>query len=225
MKVVDWFRTIAAVLNDDEPTRPFERYALKNMMFAYNQAMSLVAQYRPDLFTELKMVTLHAGKYQDVRGCCSKVLDVLDQVDQNGNVLRELRNTRAKPTTAERNWKKPSCLPAAANEYVILTVNIDKSLDGRFTVYPPVPCGVKAYVMVKCVGQPCALTLADQNTQMPGSDVLNTAAWHYVLASQLTGDRFATGAAGDKAYHYRMFFDMLGIQQRQDERIEAKEEA
>lgn len=225
MIVVDWFRTIAAVLNDDEPSRPFQRYALKDMMFAYGQAMSLVAQYRPDLFTELKVVTLRAGKYQDVRGCCSKVLDVMDQVDANGNVLRELKNTRSKATTVERNWKKPSCLPAAANSYVILSVNIDKNLDGRFTVYPPVPCGTEAYVMAKCVGVPCALSPADQNATMPGSDVLNTAAWHYVLASQLTGDRFATGAAGDKAYHYRMFFDMLGIQQRQDERIEAKEEA
>lgn len=225
MIVVDWFRTIAAALNDDEPTRPFQRYALKDMMFHYSQAMSLVAQYRPDLFTELKVVKLHAGKYQDARGCCSKVLDVLDQVDKHGNVLRELRNTRAKPTTVERNWKKPSCLPAGPGEYVILTVNIDKGLDGRFTVHPPVPCGTEAYVMVKCVGQPCQLTPADQNAEMPGSEVLNTAAWHYVLASQLAGDRFATGAAGDKSYHYRMFFDMLGIQQRQDERIESKEEA
>ena len=223
--VKEWFETIAAVMNDAEPGRPFQRYALKDMMFAYSQAMSLVAQYRPDLFTELKVVTLRAGKYQDVRGCCSKVLDVMDQVDEHGNVLRELKNTRSKPTVVERNWKKPSCLPAGPNDYVILTVNIDRNLDGRFTVYPPVPCGTKAYVMAKCVGVPCQLTLADQNADMPGSDVLNTAAWHYVLASQLTGDRFATGAAGDKAYHYRMFFDMLGIQQRQDERIEAKEEA
>lgn len=225
MTVVEWFRSIASALNDDEPTRPFQRYALKDMMFAYSQAMSLVAQYRPDLFAELKVVSLHAGKYQDVRGCCSKVLDVMDQVDKNGNVIRELKNSRTKATTVERNWKKPSCLPAGANPYLVLTVSIDKNLDGRFTVYPPVPCGVEAFVMAKCVGQPCRLTPADQNADMPGTDALNTAAWHYVMASMLTGDRFANGSANDKGYHYRMFFDMLGIQQRQDDRIEAKEEA
>ena len=225
MKVIDWFRTIAAVLNDDEPNRPFQRYALKDMIFAYNQAMCLVAQYRPDLFTELTVIELKAGKYQDTRGCCSKVLDVMDQVDKHGNVLRELRNTRAKPTVAERNWKKPSCLPAGANAYTILTVNIDKNLDGRFTVYPPVPCGVEAYVMAKCVNQPCALTEADQQAEFNSECKHNAAAWHYVLAHMMTGDRFATGNSGDKGYHYRMFFDMLGIQQRQDDRIESKEEA
>jgi hypothetical protein len=225
MTVVEWFRTVAYALNDDEPTRPFQRYPLEKMLFAYHQAMSLVAQYRPDLFTELKVVQLHAGKYQDVRGCCTKVLDVLDQVDARGNVIRELKNTRSKTTVAERNWKKASCLPVDANAYVIQSVNIDKNLDGRFTVHPPVPCGIEAYAMVKCVGQPCPLSEADANAEMPGTEVLNAAAWHYVLAMQLTGDRFANGSANDKSYHYRMFFDMLGIQQRQDERIEAKEEA
>ena len=88
-----------------------------------------------------------------------------------------------------------------------------------------VPCGVEAFVMAKCVGQPCPLDMADQNALMPGSDTLNAAAWHYVVAMMLTGDRFANGAANDKSYHYRMFFDMLGIQQKQDDRIESKEEA
>jgi hypothetical protein len=150
MTVVEWFRTVAAVLNDDEPTRPFQRYALKDMLFAYAQAMALVAQYRPDLFVELKVVQLHAGKYQDVRGCCTKVLDVLDQVDAHGNVIKELKNSRSKATVVERNWKKASCLPPGVNPYLILSVNIDKNLDGRFTVFPPVPCGTEAYAMVKC---------------------------------------------------------------------------
>ena len=225
MTIFDWFRSIAAALNDDEPGRPFQRYALKDMIFAYNQAMCLVAQYRADLFTELTSIKLKAGKYQDVRGCCSKVLDVLDQLDEHGNVIKELKGTRARPTVAERNWKKASCLPAGPNDYIIQTVNIDKNLDGRFTVYPPVPCGVEAYVMVKCVHSPCPITEADQNATLDSECKHNAAAWHYVMAMMLTGDRFANGGATDKAYHYRMFFDLLGIQQRQDDRIESKEEA
>lgn len=225
MTVAEWFRSIAAVLNDDEPGRPFQRYALKDMLFAYSQAMCLVSQYRADLFTELKMVKLHAGKYQDVRGCCSKILDVTDQLDANGNVIRELKNTRTKSTVVERNWKKPSCIPAAADSYSILSVGIDKNLDGRFTVYPPVPCGVEAYVMVKCVSTPCNFTEADANAEFNGDCKHNAAAWHYVLAMMMTGDRFSNGGNADKAYHFRMFFDMLGIQQRQDDRIESKEEA
>ena len=78
MTVVEWFRTIAFVLQDDEPGRPFQRYTLKDMIAAYNAALCLVAQYRQDMFTELKVIKLHAGKYQDARGCCTKVLDVRD---------------------------------------------------------------------------------------------------------------------------------------------------
>lgn len=225
MTVVEWFRSIASALNDDEPGKPFQRYLLKDMLFAYNQAMCLVSQYRADLFTELKVVKLHAGKYQDVRGCCGKVLDVLDQVDKHGNVIKELKNSRGKVTTVERVWKKASCMPSGPNDYIIKVVNIDKNLDGRFTVFPPVPCGVEAYAMVKCVTAPCALTEADQNMPLNSECKHNAAAWHYVLAMMLTGDRFANGMATDKAYHYRMFFDMLGIQQRQDDRVESKEEA
>lgn len=223
---VEWLRTIAAALNDDEPTRPFQRYALKDMVAAYNQAMCLVAGYRPDLFTELKVVRLQPGKYQDFRGCCENILDVLDQTDEDGNILRELRGTRAKPNLAARNWKKPSCLaPVPEGEYRVESVDIDPNLNGRFTVYPPVPCGVEAYVMVKCVAKLCDLTEADQNAGFNGDCKQAVAAWHYVLATMMVGDRFANAAGGNSAYHYRMFFDILGIVQRQEDRIESKEQA
>ena len=225
MTVVEWFRTIAFALQDDEPLRPFQRYTLKDMIAAYNAALCLVANYRADLFTELKVIKLHAGKYQDARGCCTKVLDVLDQVDERGNAIKELKGTRAKPTTVERHWKKPSCLPKSPEDYIIDAIGMDKNLDGRFTVYPPVPCGVEAFVMTKCVTPVCALTEADQNAEFNGFCTLNEAAWHYVLAKMLSGDRHANAAGGNASYHYRMFFDMLGIQQRQDDRIESKEEA
>ena len=223
---VDWLRTVAAALNDDEPGRPFQRYALKDLIAAYNAAMCLAARYRMDLFTELKVVRLRPGKYQDIRGCCSQVLDVLDQVDEHGNVLRELKGARDTASTVASNWNKPSCLtPLGEGEYQVRSVDIDANLSGRFTVHPPVPCGVAAYVMVKCVSSLCPLTEADQNANFNGECTLAVAAWHYTLATMLAGDRFANGAGGDKAYHYRMFFDILGIVQRQEDRIESKEQA
>jgi hypothetical protein len=222
----DWLRSIAAALNDDEPGRPFQRYAVRDMLAAYNAAMCLVARYRADMFTELKVVSLQAGKYQDVRGCCAQVLDVLDQTDEHGNVLHELKGSRAKATTAQRIWKKPSCLaPVAEGEYRITSVDIDPNLSGRFTVHPPVPCNTDAYVRIKCVAAPCALTEENLESTFNGDCTMHEAAWHYVLAKMLTGDRFANGAGGDKAYHFRMFFDILGIVQRQDDRIDSKEQA
>lgn len=227
MKAFDWFRSVAFSLNDDEPGRPFQRYPLHDMIIAYNAAMCLVAKYRADLFTELRIVQLVAGKYQDVRGCCVNVLDVMDQTDASGNLIKSLTGARTKATTVKRNWKKPTCLSKTNPElgYLVDNATIDRNLNGRFTIDPPVPCGVDAYVMVKCVGQPCELTEAEQNTQLDSDCTFNVAAWHYVLARMLSGDRFSNAAGGDSSYHYRMFFDILGVVQRQEDRIESTEQA
>lgn len=225
MTLNEWLRTIAAVLNDDEPGRPFQRYLVKDLLAAYHAALCLVARYRADLFTELRVIRLKAGKYQDARGCCSKVLDVLDQTDANGNVIHEINSARATTTTARRNWKKPSCLAQGTDDYIINTVRLDPNLDGRFTVEPPVPCEVAAYVMVKCVEQPCEYSAEMLNMPLQNDCVHNVAAWHYVLATMLSGDRHDNGASKDQSYHYRMFFDILGIVQKQDDRAESKEQA
>jgi len=226
MILFDWFRTVAFALNDDEPGRPFQRYPVKDMVAAYNDAMCLVAKYRPDLFTELRIVKLTAGKYQDVRGCCVNVLDVLEQTDAQGNIIRSLEGARVKQTTVKRNWKKASCLRRPADEsYLILTANIDRNLNGRFTIEPPLPCDTDAFVMVKCVQTPCPLNEAQQNMEFDNDCSHNVAAWHYVLARMLSGDQFANAAGGDKTYHYRTFFDILGVVQRQEDRIESPEES
>ena len=227
MRAYDWFRTIAFSLNDDEVGRPFRRYPIKDMIAAYNDAMCLVAEHRPDLFTELRIVKLEEGKYQDARGCCDNVLDVMDQVTEEGNLIKPLVGARRTTTTVKRNWKKPTCLSRKAVDigYLVDNISIDRNLNGRFTVDPPVPCDTDAYVMVKCVAKPCALELQDQNAELDQSCTHVAAAWHYVLARMLTGDRFSNAAGGDAAYHFRMFFDLLGIVQRQEDHYESPQEA
>ena len=217
MKVIDWFLTIASALGDDEPNRPFQRYSLKDMMAAYDAAICLVGRYRPDLFTELRNVKLAPGKYQDVRSCCARISDVLDQVDANGNVLRELDGAKVTKTKVKRFWKKPSCLNRPGEAYVIENVSLDKEMNGRFTVDPPVPCDVDAYVLVKCVQAPCPLDITRQNEPLNNECVYNVAAWHYVLGTMLAGDRFDNGNSKDQQYHYRMFFDILGVVKKAEE--------
>ena len=109
MTFKDWLRNVAASLSDDEPGKPFQRYALKDLIMAYNDAICLVASYRPDLFTEVKIVALTAGYLQDVRGCCVNVLDVLYQTDQYGNVLKKL---------AAHGIKQPSLSPTGKRKVV-----------------------------------------------------------------------------------------------------------
>lgn len=226
MTLYDWLRSVAAALNDDEPGRPFQRYLLKDLVAHYNAALCLGAKYRKDLFTEYKVVRLAPGKYQDVRGCCNEVLDVVEQTDAQGNLIRDILGAREKRTTAKRLWKKATCLPVPEGlGYLVQNADIDKNMHGRFTIDPPVPCDVEAYVMVKCVIPPCAYTEADATQVVLQDCSLLAAAWHYVLAQALSGDQFSNAAGGNKNYHYRLFFDILGVVQRQEDRIESREEA
>lgn len=222
-----WFKTIAFALNDDEPNHEFTRYPLDKMVAAYNAAMCLVYKYRPDMFTEWKTVKLHAGRYQDLRGCCDQTLSVSDQVTSDGRTIKPLVGDRKTETTIKRHWRKPSCIvrPDAPGGYVIENIDIDANMNGRFTVDPPVPEGADVYVRVKCVKGPCELTEADLNASFDANCDMSTAAWHFVLARMLTGDRFSQTANSDMQYHYRMFFDILGVVQRQEDRIESLAEA
>lgn len=224
----EWFDTIAFALNDDEPGHEYARYPLKRMMAAYNEAMALAAKYRIDLFTETPVMKLQPGTYQDARGCgCGIILDVIAQTDDAGGVIKKLSGARETTTKAKRNWRKPSCInrPDGPDGYVIDNIDIDSNTNGRFEVDPPVPCDVDAYVKVKCALMPCPVGEADGSTPMTIQGDLLAAAWHYVLAKMLTGDRYSQSAVNQAQYHYKMFFDILGIMLRQETLIESPEEA
>ena len=69
MRVYDFLLSIAAQLGDNNPTRPFRRYALSDMVTYYQEALCFVASHRPDLFTDFMVMKLEPGSYQDAR-CC-----------------------------------------------------------------------------------------------------------------------------------------------------------
>lgn len=226
-KIIDWLKTIAFALNDDEPGHEFTRYPIDKMLAAYNDALCLVYKHRPDLFTEWTVARLTPGKYQDVRGCCDQVLVVADQVTAQGGVIKELTGTRNTTTTTKRHWRKPSCLvhPDADGGYAISNIDIDGNMNGRFTVDPPVPPGLDVYVRLKCVQPPCPVNVAQVNDGFDAACDMNAAAWHFVLARMLTGDRFSQAANRDMDFHYKMFYQILGIVQKQEDWIESEKEA
>jgi hypothetical protein len=223
MLLYDWLRTVAAALNDDEPGRPFHRYPLKDVVSYYNAAMTLIGKYRSEDFIEYTKVKLQAGKYQDARQCCSNVLDITDQIDANGNVIKTLDKT---VKTKIKNWRKPSCLGAAAlansgGTYIMLTTTIDKQMNGQFQVDPAVPCDEDVYVMVKCVRRQCAHTAESAATaSIQDGGIHHTAAWHYILAMLLTGDRHAGSADSTSVIHYKLFFEILGVVMKQEDALE-----
>lgn len=222
----EWFDTVAFALNDDEPGHEYTRYPLKRMIAAYNEAMALAAKYRVDLFTEAVVMKMQPGSFQDARGCgCGIILDAIAQTDEQGGVIKMLVGARKTTTKTKRIWRKPSCIRRPEADYVIDNIDIDTNLNGRFTVEPPVPCEGDAYIKVKCAMMPCPVTEADGNAHMKYQGDLIAAAWHYVLAKMLTGDRYSQSATAQSQYHYNLFFEILGITLRQEVRIESPEEA
>ena len=222
--------TIAHALNDDEPNHEFTRYTLPKVLTALNDGMAMVAKYRPDIFTEIRVVKLQAGSHQDFRACCGNVLDVMEQTDANGNTIKKLTQARKTTTTAKSTWKKPSCIKPIAVQtigYEAEYADIDNNLNGRFDIFPPVPCEVEAYVRVKCVRRPCQYTEADMNMPFYGGSTEALAVKHYVLAWMLFGDRYSNASSrdGNGAWHYQQFFSLLGVIQQQEDRIESTQMA
>lgn len=227
----DWFRTVAASLNDDKPNAPFKRYALKDLVAYYNDALCLIAKHRPDLFAEVANVKLQCGSLQDVRKCCEVVLGVIAQVDAYGNTIKNLTENKKTDTKVKSLWDKPSCLsrgkvdPTTGNplDYVVDTVTIDELAPGHFTVTPPVPVGTDAYLLIRCVKSPCAITEAAvlDGTAKFGTDCGYLAAVRfYVLGWALTGDRHSEAAQGEATRSFKLFFDWLGVAEKQDEKYE-----
>lgn len=226
MTYEEWFLDIAENMNDAEPGHEFTRYTRKEMIRAFNDAMCLVAKYRSDLFTEYQKVKLTPGKYQDARGCCTNILEILDQLDENGNVVRDIKNSRTNTERRKTVWKKPSCLiQTPESGYLVENAWIDANMNGRFTVDPPLPCDVDAWVLVKCVKMPSPLRYSLLNSSVNVSCIHMVAAKHYVLAWLLSGDRFANGANPQASEQYQLFFNILGVIQRQEDRLESAEQA
>ena len=227
MTLYDWLKSVAAAVNDHEPGREFHRYGIDSYMAAYNAAMGLVAKYRGEDFIELTKVKLQDGRHQDARLCCSNIIDVLEQINSKGSTIKSLAGAAKMKVN---KWRKPSCVTnttavaaAGSGGYVMTSATIDTQMNGRFTVEPPVPCGVSVYVLVKCVKKFPRPTAADAKLLViDESSIQYTAAWHYMLARMLSGDRHAGSADATSTIHYKMFFEILGIVMRQEDLLEAK---
>lgn len=224
MTFLQWFETIAFALNDSEPDHEFARYPLEQMVAAYNAGLCLVEKYRPDLFTEWRIVKLDEGSYQDVRGCCANVLEVVSQTDEHGNTIKEIHGSRDTTTTTKKMWKKPSCIQFHG-DYLVENASIDQNMNGRFTVDPPVPCDTDAYVRVKCVSGACRLTVDGLNSMHTVECAMMSALWYFVLARMQAGDRFTEVPYDNMRYNHKMFFDILGIVEAKERAIESPEEA
>lgn len=231
MRLYDFLRSIVAQLGDDRPGKPFMRYPMSLVLAFYNEAMCFVATNRPDLFTEIVIVKLQPGIFQDARCCdCNNVLELVAQVDAQGNILRKLDTADATSSSGQQSrWFRPVCrtVPAdggAPPPYVLSTYEIQLDMNGVFSVDPPLPPGVDAWVAVKCVKNPLA---ASDDGVMRGASTPADCKFlpgirSYVLYRLLQGDRLAVGAATEAQNELKNAYSYFGLQMKNEK---AQEEA
>lgn len=233
MNAHEWFRTIAASLNDDKPDHPFRRYLLKDLVAYFNDAVCMIAKHRPELFMERKNIKLQCGSYQDTRGCCSNISQIIAQTDVNGNIIRELSTNRKTDTKVRSVWNKPSCLTAAHRDpvtgnplgYMIDTVSLDIRDNNGFSVYPPVPAQGDYFALVNCQAAPCLMTEAgvlDGSATMAVDCGYLAAVRFFVMGWALAGDRHSSAAQAESTRMFSLFFQWLGVAEAQEKKFEEK---
>lgn len=229
IKAYDYFRHIAAILNDDEPNRPFQRYPLRELVNAYNDGMTIVYSYRPDLFTQIYRCKLNAGIRQDVSDRCDNVLQVLEQVTEQGDLIKPIFTTKSvSPVGGRRNAFSLTRDDMAVHidyngqryDYLIDSVSIDPELNGMFSVYPAVPPDADVWVNIKCYIPPRRLGCEDLDDVLISSALHSTAVQHYIISKMLTGNIHSQLGYREGVRNSQMFFELLGIEMKMEQNIE-----
>lgn len=218
MSVYDFLRTVAAQLGDDRPGSPFRRYALKDLVQYYTEAMCFVSTHRPDLFTDFVVMKLSAGSYQDAKCCgCQNTIQVVAQIDEDGNTVKDLTTTGGSKADTTR-WYRPVCKSTASGAVTLITsVTITPGMNGVFEVSPPIKPGEEVWVKLKCVKSAPSPDEADVlGGASTGACTFLPAIRSYVLYRALQGDRHAVGASTEAQNELRNVYTYLGMQLKQE---------
>lgn len=225
MSVYEFLRTVAAQLGDDRPNSPFKRYALKDLVAYYNEAMCFVSTHRPDLVTEFLIMKLQPGTYQDAKCCgCVDVKKVVAQIDADGNTIKDLSNVSTGSGGADvSKWYRAPCKTTAGGQAtsVVTGITITPGMNGVFEVSPPIKPGEDVWVKLQCVGNGASL---DEASVIAGASLgecrFLPAVRSYVLYRALQGNRHATGAAQEAQAEFRNAATYLGLQIKYAEKHE-----
>jgi len=225
----EYFRHIASMLHDDEPARPFVRFKIEDLINAYNQGMAVVYAYRPDLFTIIRRVKLSPGVHQDFNEQCDNILQVLEQVNEHGDLIKPVHTERTNaPFGGKRaawSLKRTPTIPregldGAPIEYTIDSVTIQPDVNTSFNVHPPVPQGVDVYVNIKCIRPPTPIRYSAIDDTVVSSAVHSVAVSHYIMAKMLMGNRDAAGYLQESRYHFDLFKEVLQIEASSEQTVE-----
>ena len=206
-------------LDDAYPGHEFSIWSQTQLLGFFNEALCLIAAHRPDMFTERKVVKVDTcNQYLDLCDC-TKVLDVLGQVDKHGKNLRPIPRRKEK-ATVWTGQKKTNTFTDLITEYELLgnsnlvrvfPHNLDRTKD--------------LYVLLRCMVEPKVYELDDAAPDERCAFL--AAARHWVLfnAKMMDGE-FSQNMQEAAKEHRELFIGLLQLikqaDDEYDERIFAK---
>lgn len=231
MRVYDFLFTVAEQLGDGKTKAPFRRYPLAMLTTFYNEALTAVGTYRPDLVTDFLTMKLAPGINQDARCCgCLNITGLSAQIDAQGRIIADLSalgiTSSTSPTAEKNRWFRAPCRVTDDGDTIDYTVKnwtIVAGMNGVFTVYPPVPADVDVWVQVKCKHAMPTYTEA----QVLGGlvtvlDQYLPAIRSYVLYRAQQGDVLAVGATTAAQNELKNFFAFLEVEYKMEKQQEAE---
>jgi hypothetical protein len=176
------------------------------MLRWWSEGACLIASLRPDLFSKPVKVELQEGSIQGAC-CCTTIGRPLGQVAADGTFLHKIQSS---PDVMLQRWRKARCVAAGAYRITSFEHNpLDK---GFFSVQPPVPKGVKAYLLLSCSNPPPALVEADLSKDVTGIDCGNQAALEqWVIFRMLMVTSEVTNEFRKAGIALRLFFQLLKV--------------
>lgn len=202
-------------LNDAYPGYEFSIWPQEQLLGFFNEALCLIAAYRPDMFTELKVVKVRPCENYLSLCDCVKVLGVLGQSDKDGKQLRPLPRRSAK-TTLWTGKKRRQEFTDRITEYELLeNTNLVRVFPDNLDPTKDI------YVVVRCSVEPDTYDL--DSTAPDERCAFLAAARHWVLynAKMIDGE-FSQALHTSAKEHRDMFVSILNLTKAADEALELK---
>lgn len=202
-------------LNDAYRGYEFSIWSAERLLGFFNEALCLIAAYRPDMFTEVKVVKVEpCATYQDLCDCI-KVLDVLGQSDKYGRNIRPIPR-RKERATVWNGGKKKQVFTDRITEYELL----DKS--NLVRVYPAnLDPTSDIYITLRCSVEP---SVYNMDSEAPSERCpFMAAARHWVLynAKMIDGE-FSQTLQSQAKEHREMFISILQLTKQGDDEFNEK---
>lgn len=202
-------------LNDAYPNHEFSIWDKEQLLGYFNDALCLIALYRPDMFAELKVVKVDSCTgYLDLCDC-TDILEVLGQSDASGRNIKPLLKREQKKNPVWIGKKTTQVLTKDLTEYELVGNNLVR-------VYPEnLDPTEDYYALVRCVVPPKNYSLADG---APNENcAFLSAARHWVLANAKMMDaEFSPTMQSQAKDHRDIFFTILKISHEIRKELEEK---